>query len=293
MGGKRGRPKTERIKQLKRQIVAALALCFPQSVRHMFYLMTNPELPVSDPKTESGYKCVQRCCLALRRENVIPYGWIVDATRRGHHVLPFDDGGQLNHHFAGLYRRDLWRSTDVYVEVWCESESIGGVIQQECERLGVSLYPTKGFSSVTLTAQASEGIRACARGRPVKIVYVGDYDRAGTLIDDKVMDELRLHLPDHDLEKIRVAITEEQAARLPSRPLNENDKRAKELRRTVEAEAMPASELRALVRETVEGFLPRGALHAAQTAERSEREGLERLADLTEFAGHPERQLDP
>ena len=105
--------------------------------------------------------------------------WIVDSSRRGYHVLPFSNGGDLIWHYAALYRRDLWFTTDVYVEVWCESESIGAVIQRECDRLGVSLYPTRGFSSVTLISQAAEGIRAWSRERPVKIVYVGDYDPGG------------------------------------------------------------------------------------------------------------------
>ncbi len=281
MSPRRGRPKTARIKQLELQIVEALEQYHPQSVRHLFYLMTSMLLAEYVPKTEYGYACVQRCCLSLRRRGVIPYGRIVDATRRGYHVVPFDSGGELIHHFAASYRLDMWHHADQYVEVWCESESIGAVLQPECERLGVSLYPTRGFSSVTLTAQAAEGIRAWARGRPVKIIYVGDYDPAGVLIDDRVMAELKVHLPDYDLEKIRVAITAEQAARLPSKPRNVNDKRRQDIRRTVEAEAMPVPELQDLVRRTVESFLPPGVLHAAQVAERAEREGLQRLADLT------------
>ena len=194
-------------------------------------------------------------------------------------------GGDLIWHYAALYRRDLWFTTDVYVEVWCESESIGAVIQSECDRLGVSLYPTRGFSSVTLTSQAAEGIRAWSRERPVKIVYVGDYDPAGVLIDDKVMAELRQHLPNHDLEKIRVAITAEQAVKLPSKPRRKGEKRRRDILRTVEAEAMPAGELRALLGASVEAFLPPGALHAAQVAERAERDGLQRLAELTSELG--------
>ncbi len=58
---------------------------------------------------------------------------------------------------------------------------VAATIQGECERLGVSLYPTGGFSSLTLTWQAAEGIRQDATGRPVAIVYVGDYDPAGVL----------------------------------------------------------------------------------------------------------------
>ena len=223
--------------------------------------------------------------MALVGQQCIPYDWIVDSTRRGYHVVPFADGGELIHHFASLYRRDLWFNADVYVDVWCESDSIAGVIEDECDRLGVSLYPARGFSSLSLTYQAAKGIRAWARERPVKVVYIGDRDAAGVIIDGKVMSELRGHLPNHDLEEIRIAITEEQAARLPSRERKEGERRSPDIRRTVEAEAMPAGELRSLLRETVSAFLPPGALHAAQVAERAEQEGLEKLARLTSKYG--------
>lgn len=268
-----------------RQLIAAITRDHPQSVRHLYYLMTDPELPMPVEKDVFGYDCVQRLCLRLRREDLIPYDWIVDSTRRGYHVTPFDDAGELIGHFSGLYRRDLWANTTDYVEVWCESDSIAGVIESECQRLGVSLYPTRGFCSVTLIHQAAEGIRGWARQRPVKIIYVGDFDPAGMLIDDKVVEGLIEHLPDHSIEKIRVAVTEEQAKDLPSKPRKKGDKRLPGIKRTVEAEAIPAGELREMVRNTVEQFLPKGALHAARVAEASEQDGLRRLAQLTSRHG--------
>ena len=50
----------------------ALAADNPQSVRHVFYLMTDPTLPVSVDKTERGYKLVQRRCVKLRRDGIVP-----------------------------------------------------------------------------------------------------------------------------------------------------------------------------------------------------------------------------
>ena len=45
---------------------------------------------------------------------------------------------------------------------------------------GIAL-PDRRIPSLTLTWQAAEGIRQDATGRPVAIVYVGDYDPAGVL----------------------------------------------------------------------------------------------------------------
>ena len=283
--GVRKRRTRAELAALDDQIVAVLEGDHPQSVRHCFYVMTDPTGPVSVEKTEQGYRSIVRRCTVLRRSGRVPYHWLTDATRRGHHVATFVDGGELIGAFAGLYRVNIWMSAATYVEVWCESRSIAGVIQSDCRRLGVSLYPCGGFASLSLTWQAAEGIKKAARGRPVRIIYAGDFDPAGVLIDKSVIKELRSHLPGTDIRPIRIAITAEQAARLPSKPRKEEDNREPDILETVECEAMPAAELRGLLTKAIEQFIPAGALAAARVVEQSEREGLKALGNLVKRDG--------
>jgi hypothetical protein len=115
------------------------------------------------------------------------------------------------------------------------------------------------------------------------IIYIGDYDPAGVLIDQALETELRQHLPSNiDLEFFRLAITPSQitAHDLPTKPRKETDRRALHVTETVEAEAMPAGMLRELLRVAVEANLPPNALEVAKAAEESEREQLHRWADL-------------
>lgn len=285
---KRFRRTRAELEALDARIVAILAADNPQSVRHVFYRLTDPTGPVSVPKSEHGYDCIVRRCTALRRSGRVPYYWLTDATRRGYHADSFASGGDLIEQFASLYRVSLWADTDRYVEVWCESRSIAGVIEDDCRRLGVSLYPCGGFASLSLTFQGSEDIRRAADGRDVVIVYIGDWDPAGVLIPQKVLAELHGHLPDLSIFMRRIAVTRERAAGLPSKPRKAGDRRRLDIRTTVEAEAIPAAELRALLRQTVEGYLPAGALASAQAAEASEREGLQRLGALVSEFGTDE-----
>ena len=289
MTGLRGQPRKRRTRAeltaLDDQIHAVLEADHPQSVRHVFYRLTDPTGPVSVPKSEAGYDAIVRRCTALRRSGRLPYQWLTDATRRGYHVATYEGAGELICAFSGLYRVNAWRDAAAHVEAWTESRSIAGVVQADCRRLGVSLYPCGGFASLSLAFQASEGIRRAARGRPVRIIYIGDFDPAGVLIDQSVIRELRGHLPQLDIEPIRIAITAEQAARLPSKPRKAGDLRRPDILATVEAEAMPAAELRALLAVTIEGFMPSGALAAAKVAEQSERAGLRALAGVVERDG--------
>jgi hypothetical protein len=62
---RRTRPEVE---QLDRQICEVLEEDHPQSVRHIFYRMTDPRLPEPVEKSDRGYRHVQDRCVNSPRE---------------------------------------------------------------------------------------------------------------------------------------------------------------------------------------------------------------------------------
>lgn len=282
---KRTRRTKEQMVTLDRQIIAEVNAHHPQSVRHIFYRMTDPRLPEPVEKSERGYRHVQDRVVKLRRRKRIPYGWISDATRQGHFVHTFSGPGDFITRVADNYRADLWSDADTYCEVWCESRSIAGVILPVCRDLAVNLYPAAGFSSLTLVYEAAEYIMGDYNGRPITVFYIGDYDPAGVLIDKSIERELRGHLPPSiDMDFRRIGITAEQIEEydLPRKPRKTSDRREKQIENTVEAEAMPAQILCDLLRDCVEGLLPEGALVAAQVAEIAARKDLKLIGANTD-----------
>lgn len=280
---KRRRRTRAEVQQLDQQLVDVISADHPQSIRHLFYRMTDPRLPEPVEKSDRGYRHVQDRLVKLRRSGRIPYGWISDSTRRGYHTPTYRGAGDFVRSMAAHYRADLWQDAGVYCEVWCESRSIAGVIQADCEDLAVSLYPAGGFSSITLAYEAAETINILAEEKQVVVFYVGDYDPAGVLIDVAIERELHGHLrPGIDLHFIRVGITAEQIARydLPTKPRKAGDRRARHIQETVEAEALPANILRQLLRERIENLLPDNALSVTKVAEESEIQYLERWAEI-------------
>lgn len=278
---KRSRRTNAQLDQLDNQIIDVLKNDHPQSVRHIFYRMTDPRLPESVEKSDTGYRHVQDRCVKLRRSGKIPYSWIADMSRRGYYVRTFVGASDFIARMAGLYRADLWELSDFQCEVWCESRSIASVIQSDCNELAVSLFPCGGFSSLSFVHQAAEQHNSDETNKPLVIFYIGDYDPAGVLIDVALERELRVHLnPNINMEFVRIGINELQIAEydLPTKPRKASDIRSQQVASTVEAEAMPARILRCLLREQIESLLPEGALHAAKIAEQSEREGLKLLA---------------
>ena len=281
----RRRRTQEQLDTLDEQLVEVLRADRPQSVRHLFYRMTDPRLAEPVDKTEHGYRLIIRRCLRVRRSGRIPYGWISDATRRGFHVPAWDSPGDFLQGVAGMYRGQLWGPDLPRVEVWTESRSLAGVLQTTCRELAVSLYPCGGFSSATLCYEAAQEIDAADRARAV-VLFLGDFDPASVLIDRHVEAELRRHL-ETPLELRRLAINPEQIAAfdLPQKPRKAGDRRRLDIEQTVEAEAMPAGEMRRLVREAVESYLPAGALRAVRIAEQSEREWLGLLGEKVDRDG--------
>jgi hypothetical protein len=280
---KRNRRTAEQVAQLDEQIIAVLSEDHPQSVRHVYYRMTDPRLPEPVPKTDAGYRTVQNRCLMLRRSGSVPYGWISDMSRQCLGVNTFDDGADFISRMSGLYRGDLWRDADVRCEIWCESRSIASVLLADCKELAVDLYPCGGFSSVSFVHAAAQEHNASNDWRPLQVFYIGDYDPAGVLIDTSLKKELRAHLAeDIELRFERIGINPDQIAEydLPTKPRKEGDKRSSQVEQTVEAEAMPAHILRSIVRERIESLLPADALAVSKVAEQSEREHLRRVAAM-------------
>jgi hypothetical protein len=281
---KRERRTEARIEQLDAQILAVLQEDHPQSVRHVFYRMTNPRLPEPVEKSDRGYRTVQDRMVKLRRAGRLPYHWISDSTRRGYHTATYRDKAEFLRAMKGLYRADIWQWSSTYCEVWTESRSIAGVIEDDCRELAVSLYPAGGFSSLTLVYQAAEAINDHAAGRPVVIFYIGDYDPAGVLIDVTIERELREHLaPDTDLYFLRIGITPGQieSLDLPTKPRKATDRRSLHVLETVEAEAMPAGILRHLLRTNIESLLPERALTVAKAEEESAQDYFDMLTRIT------------
>lgn len=280
---KRDRRSKDRINLLDDQIVAVLHEDHPQSVRHVFYRMTDPRLAEPVEKSDRGYRHVQDRCVKLRRSGRIPYNWIADMSRRGFFVSTFDSASDFVSRMAGLYRADLWRDSAYRCEVWAESRSIASVVHGDCTELAVDLFPCGGFSSLSFVHEAAEAHNSLGDKRPLVVLYIGDFDPAGVLIDQSLEKELRTHLrPDIDMDFRRIAINEEQVEvyDLPTKPRKEGDKRSQHITYTVEAEAMPARSLRSILRSEVECLLPEDALHVAHVAEQSERAHLKRMATM-------------
>jgi hypothetical protein len=270
------------IERLWLAIYEELAEHHPQSVRHVYYRMVVRGLV---DKTDAGYDTVQTQLVKMRRCGTIPYEWVTDGTRWARRVKTYGSPAAAVAEIARYYRRNVWEQTPVYLECWCESDSIAGVIVDVTAEYTVPLFPAKGFSSIGFLYPSARGLARAAAGRPAHVLYVGDWDPSGKVIPEKIEAELRAHAPEAEIHFRRLAVNPDQisALNLPSRLAKASDSRAKSFSgATVEAEAIPVAVMQQIVREAIEGFIDPHLIGTTEAAEESEREFLFRWAEAME-----------
>jgi hypothetical protein len=110
------------------------------------------------------------------------------------------------------YRRWLWQNADSCVEVWCESESVAGVLWPIAYKWDVPLYPIKGQTSISFAYAAA--IEYQHEPRPINIYYFGDNDPHGLEIEAQLSSKLREYSERDDITFRRLACDSIDAAGL-------------------------------------------------------------------------------
>ena len=267
----------------------------PLSVRNLFYQLTGDDgTGVTVEKTEPAYRKVMRLKGQLCWDKAIPWHFFSDSSRFAYDYGGFDGLGddEFMDAVANLYRRDYWKTTGIYPQLWVESRSLSPTLAGTARELGVSLYPSGGMASDTFVYQAAAEAVHTGREHMV-VVYVGDYDPSGLQIADSLETKLGKHLDNAaenygmdapELTFQRVAITPQQIIdhALPTKPVKATQSRKKyDIDQTVEAEAMSPDTLRRIVADAFEPMIDRQALERLRTIEGAERHGLrQRMAEL-------------
>lgn len=250
----------------------------PTGIRFVYYTATVRHIV---PKTDPGYVKVQRAILKMRREHRIPWSWIVDSNRWMRKPETWGSIDEMLADAAASYRRALWRDSSVAVEVWCESESVAGVLYPVTAKWDVPLYPIKGQTSDSFAYGAAQNYRGDPRD--LVIYYVGDHDPAGYEIETNLHAKLIEHSGREDIVWIRLACTADDVVRLGlagTKPKKNSFVDAMTGQRiswhgqSVEIEAVDPPLLRQWLDAEIERYVDPERLRLLMVAEQSERDVL-------------------
>jgi hypothetical protein len=250
----------------------------PVTVRQLFYASTIKELV---EKTELGYAKIQAQVLKLRRERLLPYDNVADATRYMRKPLTYDGWEDALQETARLYRKSLWADTDLEVEVWLEKAALAGVIYPVTAEFDVPLMPTGGYTSETFAHSAVARLEGTGRTLVIHALY--DFDRSGEDAARSLAEKVERFGREYDVpvkfNSLGLSLYQVRFLELPTRPA----KRATVADQrwphdfAAELDAIPPDILRDMVRSAIERHLPADQLAHLKSVEEYERETLMRF----------------
>jgi hypothetical protein len=269
---KRARRTRAAIEEIRAAIIEVLEADQPMTVRQVFY-----QLVIRDviEKTEEQYQgTVIRLLTEMRLDSRVPFDWIIDETRRRRITQTFDSIADAARDTAKFYRRSALRHADDYLEIWCEKEALAGIIYDAASEYDVPVIVSKGMPSLTQLYGSACWIKhADTAGKQTHIYQFGDHDPSGVLIPQTIerrLDELCQRLDCSPPVIERVALTEEQIDEfnLPTRPTKrEGNSHANKFEGdSVELDALPPRELRAMVTEVIDRHIGERELTALRVA---------------------------
>jgi hypothetical protein len=295
---KHARATAAEMEERRQALFAIVEEIQPATVRQVFY-----QAVVRGPieKTEAAYEKVQRAIVALRREGVMPYGWIVDGTRWMRKPTTFNSLDAALRNTAATYRKALWAELPDYVEVWIEKDALAGAVLPVTEQYDVPLMVARGFASLSFLASAAEYIDGL--DKQVFIFQCGDHDPSGVAAAESAAESIESTLrelaPSADISFERLAVTPAQIERLslPLRPTKRSDSRAARFTAefgagSVELDAIHPDTLRDMVREAIERHIDQRQLETLMAAERSERQMLRMFASDVRTGAYASSRID-
>jgi hypothetical protein len=275
-GIKKGRGKSQRSLDLIKAMHGIAEAAQPITGRGIGYKLFVAGLIPSMANAE--IQKVYRHLKEAREGGDIPWEWIVDETRAIERVGTWDDPAEYARATVRDYRRDFWNQQPHRVQVWSEKGTVRGVLQPVLDKYAVGFFPVHGFSSATAVHDVAED----DDGRPLHVLYVGDYDCSGMCMSEHDLPTRFAKYGGDHVKPKRIALTLKQATILPSFPASDKktDKRYKWFvanygKRCWELDAMDPNALRRCVEREIKKLIEPVAWQRCEIVNAAEQESLQ------------------
>ncbi|MEW2393091.1 hypothetical protein AB0933_32495 [Streptomyces venezuelae] len=276
---------------LRAELYEIVQAAQPCTVRHVYYLGLGVLWEKDTGKSRRNYSVPVRELGHMREHGQLPWEWITDGTRLVRQETQYESMLDALERTTETYRRNLWASQPRRVEVWCESDSISGVLHPVTTKWGVGLFSCRGQSSKTFVYEAVRHNQA--HGKPLTVLYAGDWDPSGRSIPRSVVDRIERYGSNGielDFQPIAVTAEDARSGRLVAHEANTADSNFKRFRdeclregldpySAIEVEALRPGELRRRLDRSIEALIQDvhqwNVLAAAEDHDRSMLKGVQ------------------
>lgn len=256
---------------------AILAAHNPMTVRQVYYQLVSRQVVKNN---RNRYQSVSDAIVKARQQGIIPWEWIEDRLRRPRKVSMWADLADFSDAAARAYRRDVWATQSVCVEVWLEKDALSGIFEDTLEPYGVTLNVGRGFDGWSSIRNAAE--RYAARdedGLDVTVLYFGDFDPSGEDMVRSLRDRLAYFDSRPEIIKCALTMNDIERYNLPPDFAKKTDSRAAKFIAqhgdvSVELDALPADVLISRLVEEIERRMDMIELERVRAKQELERERL-------------------
>jgi hypothetical protein len=224
------RGKSQRARQLIEEMISILQVIQPASVRATCYQLFVRKIIQSMAKSVTNGVGVQ--LLYARENDIIPWEWIVDETRKLEGNPGWDNKEKFKLAALHSYRLNRWVTQPIRVEVWSEKGTVRGTLMPVFLKYGINFRVMHGFSSGTVLHDVV--ILQQQTGVPLIVLYVGDFDPSGRyMVEVDLPNRLRRLWEQNkvsgsfNITIVPVALTKKDCKMLPSFPAKRSDTRFK------------------------------------------------------------------
>ena len=272
---KKGRGMAQRSLDLIEAMYAAAKAAKPITGRGIGYKLFTQRLIAS--MSRKDMQRVYRLLKEAREQGHIPWEWIVDETRSLERVSTWDDPADYARCVAQSYRRDFWNQQPHRLMTVSEKGTVRGLLKPVLDHYAVGFLPVHGFSSATTVHDISQD----DDGRPVILLYVGDFDPSGMFMSEEDLPNRLSDYGGHHVTLKRIALTRAHVTGLPSFPATDKrkDPRYKWFRRVHgdrcwELDAMDPNDLRDCVERAIRELIEPIAWQRCEEINAAEQESL-------------------
>lgn len=231
---------------------------------------------------KSQMQRVYRLLKVAREREMIPWEWIVDETRELEKKPSWSEPADFIETVRRSYRRNFWDQQPVRIEVWSEKGTVRGVLAPTLDDYGVGFRVMHGFSGAT----SIHDICQYDDGRPLIVLYVGDYDPSGLCMSEDDLPKRIAKYGGGHVDLRRIALKREHLDGLSSFPAGDKKKDTRYgwfVRnfgdRCWELDAMDPNDLREVVEAAIRAWIEPDAWERCETVQQAEQDSLRHVLD--------------
>jgi hypothetical protein len=159
------------------------------------------------------------------------------------------------------------------VLVWVEKEALSEIFSKITNPYGVTLIVGRGYNSLSIKKELADRFKKI--GKPIIILYFGDFDPSGEDIYRDLIDSFSFFGTRPKIEKIALTREQVEEYHLPFDFTKKTDARASKFidkygDMAVELDALPIQVLQELIKENIEKYLDAKAFNSVIAEEEQE-----------------------